>query len=267
MSALALSFSEAVSWTQRLLALALLLQTIEWLQARRLCADDGVWRWQVLKAEQRELPFGLRALLAPFMPYRGFLALLWCRVVLVALLAVGWGWAAPLLLVSQLAICVRFRGTFNGGSDYMSVVVLLSLTGCQALARWPSLAKACLAYACVQLVFSYFIAGVVKQQNRDWRTGKALASFVGSGLYGTPAWLVRALSTGSRPTLASWTVMGFECGFPAALLSPVAAASLLLLGALFHLGNAAVFGLNRFLFAWLAAYPSLLYFSAALVRS
>lgn len=267
MSALTLSFGEAVSWTQRLVALALLLQTVEWLQARRLCADDGVWRWQVLEPEQRALPLVMRALLSPFMPYRGLLTLLWLRLGLVALLALGWGWAAPLLLFSQLALCVRFRGTFNGGSDYMTIVVLLSLSGSWALARWPALAKACLAYACAQLVLSYFIAGVVKLQNADWRSGKALASFVESGRYGTPGWLVRALSAKPRPALASWAVIAFECGFPLALATPSAAVTLLALGTLFHLGNAVVFGLNRFLFAWLAAYPSLVYFSAALSRS
>jgi hypothetical protein len=116
----------------------------------------------------------------------------------------------------------------------------------------------------VQLTLSYFIAGAVKLQNPDWRSGRALASFVGSGRYGTPAWLVRAISTGPRPALAAWGVMAFEGGFPLALVSPAVAAALLALGVLFHLGNAAVFGLNRFLLAWLAAYPSLLYFSAAL---
>jgi hypothetical protein len=64
--------------------------------------------------------------------------------------------------------------------------------------------------------------------------------------------------------LGSWSVLCFECGFPVALLVPSVTLPWLAVGLLFHVANAYIFGLNRFVFAWLAAYPSLLYFSGQL---
>ena len=58
---------------------------------------------------------------------------------------------------------------------------------------------------------------------------------------------------------ASWLVITLECGFPAALVAPELAIALLTIAGTFHVGNALVLGLNRFVWAWLAAYPALLY--------
>src|SRR5262245_36957743 len=54
----------ALSWTERLTALALLLQSIELLQLRHAWSDMGIWRWALLAPEQRTLMRPLRWLLA-----------------------------------------------------------------------------------------------------------------------------------------------------------------------------------------------------------
>ena len=116
----------------------------------------------------------------------------------------------------------------------------------------------------MQLVFSYFVAGVIKVVRPSWRSGAGLGLLLASNRYGTPAWMSRLVA---RPLLArgaSLAVLAFECGFPAALLGPHLALTFLGFGALFHACNTLAFGLNRFLFAWLAAYPSLLFFGAEL---
>lgn len=259
-----MSLAEAVSLTERLLGFALLLQTVELLQLRRHVADDGVWAWEVLAAEHAELPAPLRWLFALLLPARRFVSLLWLRGLLAVALAAGIGLSAPALLLTQLAICARFRGTFNGGSDYMSVVVLLGVSGAACFASSPRVVTACLGYVCVQLVFSYFVAGVIKVAQPSWRSGSGLGRLLSANRYGTPPWLARL---GTRPALgavASWAVLAFECGFPLALLGPRIALIFLGLGALFHVGNLVAFGLNRFLFAWLAAYPALWFFSGEL---
>jgi hypothetical protein len=258
------SLAEAVTLTERLLGLALLLQTIELLQLRRHFADDGVWAWPVLSAEHAELPRPLRFFFQLVLPARPFVALLWLRLFLALALAGGLGWVAPLLLVSQLAIGARFRGTFNGGSDYMTVVVLLGVSGAACFSSSPRVVKASLAYVCVQLVFSYFIAGVIKVARPSWRGGHGLGRLLGSNRYGTPPWLARTLTRPVVGKLASSAVLAFECSFPFALASPRVAVGFLGRGLLFHAVNVLAFGLNRFLFAWLAAYPSLLFFSTEL---
>ncbi|RYZ09791.1 MAG: hypothetical protein EOO73_02605 [Myxococcales bacterium] len=259
-----MSLTEAVSWTERLLGFALLLQTVELLQLRRHFSDRGVWSWPVLVSEHRQLPAPLRWCLAALLPERAFVALLWLRLPLALLLAGGLGLVAPALLLTQLAIGARFRGTFNGGSDYMTVVVLLGISGAACFASSPRVVKACLGYVCVQLVFSYFIAGVIKLVRPSWRSGAGLGRLLTSNRYGTPGWLARLLARPALARLATWSVLGFECSYPLALLSPSITLIFVGVGALFHLGNVLAFGLNRFFFAWLAAYPALLFFSAEL---
>ena len=255
-------FSEslALDWTQRLIALAVLLQTVEQLQIRRVCADDGIWRGSILRREQAQLPWFLRVPLASVLPYRGFVALLGVRLIAAAaLLATGWAPLAVVLLICQVAICVRFRGTFNGGSDYMSVLILLALS----VALHPLLARAALAYIAVQLALSYVIAGLVKLRRREWRNGVALGSFLRSERYGAPAWLHR-FATPRRCQLLAIAVIAFETAFPIAFIDPRLALAMITIGVCFHLANTLVFGLNRFLFAWSAAYPALLFCSQLL---
>ncbi len=244
----------ALDWTERLVALAVALQTIELLQIRRACRDDGVWSWPVLKLEHGGLPAALRAPLGWVLPYDRFMALLGVRLACaLALIATGWSPLALVLLFSQLAICVRFRGTFNGGSDTMTVVVLLSLS----VALHPALERAAVVYIAVQVSLSYVIAGLAKLRQREWRSGAALQRFLQSDHYGAPAF-VRELSTPSVARVLSFATIGFECTFPLALIDPRLCLGWLSLGLCFHVANAVVFGLNRFLFAWAAAYPALL---------
>lgn len=256
------TLDEALVWCARLCALSLALQTLELWQVRAACRDDGVWSWPLLKQEHAALPLPLRALFALLLPYRSYLLLLAVRLPLALALALGVLPAAGLLLVTQLALGARFRGTFNGGSDYMTVVVLLGLT--LASTGRPLLAKAGLGYVCVQLVLSYFLAGTGKLLKPAWRNGEALSRLLSSNRYGTPDWLKRWSAHRAVALPFALAVLLFECGFPLALLGPAWALGLGGLGLAFHVGNVLAFGLNRFLFAWAAAYPALLYFSARL---
>ena len=53
--------------------------------------------------------------------------------------------------------------------------------------------------------------------------------------------------------------MLFELAFPLALASLATLALALVGAACFHLANAFLFGLNRFFWTWIAAYPSLIW--------
>lgn len=256
----------ALDWTERLTALALVLQTIELLALRRSWSDDGIWRWALLAPEHRALPAPVRWLLAGLLPARPFGLLLWLR--LGAALALGAGAAhgvAAFLLLTQLAIGARFRGTFNGGSDALTVVLLCALSLEQLLPASVLARQAALLYLAVQLTLSYFMAGLGKLQRPEWRSGGALSDFLDRGRYGTPSWLLGALTGKTRRRVLSWCVLLFECAFPLAWSGPRAAALFVAVGLCFHIGNWLLFGLNRFVFAWAAAYPALLWCSAGLL--
>ena len=165
------------------------------------------------------------------------------------------------LLVNAVFWLRRFAGPYNGGADRMGLLILMCLT----LAAWaPGAREVAFGYLGAQVALSYFISGWVKVTNADWRSGAALGDVFAVSAYPVAeSW--RALS--ARPRLmraAAWAVMGFELLFPLALTSAPTLYAALAVGAAFHLANACLFGLNRFFWIWLTAYPSLIWFQARL---
>lgn len=162
-----------------------------------------------------------------------------------------------LLIVGLLAL-YRYQGPYNGGSDRMGYLILV----CLCLSRWaPSLKwqEMAIGYMAIQLTLSYAISGWVKVINRDWRNGVALADVFRFSVYPVSE-SFRVLHTKPRLMLvASWAVILLELLFPFALLNSYALYVALMFTAVFHLANAICFGLNRFVWVWLAAYPSLLW--------
>jgi hypothetical protein len=230
--------ADALAWSSRLVALSVALQTLELLTLRRAFSAGGPLA-------------GVNA--------RGFLQLLWLQLALCAWVAlVG---ASPFLLgvfATYWLLIARLGAPFNGGSDAMTSLSLLML-GIAACDPWQSvIMQGAMAYLGVQTVFSYFVAGLTKLKERGWRRGTALVHFANLAKYGVPP-RARALLAKPRVALAaSWAILLFECSFPCALRSEWCCVVYLSVGAAFHLANALLFGLNRFLFSWLAVYPVVL---------
>lgn len=187
------------------------------------------------------------------------------QILCAGLLLVG-GWPAGALVglwVLGLVQLHRFQGPYNGGADKMVLLTLTCLTlGHMAPPFWAEMA---LSYLAVQLVLSYAVSGWVKAVNPDWREGRALADVFRITAYPVSEAL-RGLGASRRlMRLGSWGVIGFELAFPLALTHPALLAGALCVAATFHTANACLFGLNRFLWAWLAAFPSLIWFQDRLL--
>ncbi len=167
----------------------------------------------------------------------------------------GLAWA---LWAACLIPLWRFQGPYNGGADKMVLLV----TTCLALASTapgPALAEGAMGYLAVQLTLSYVISGWVKIRNADWRSGRALCEVFAFSVYpvtetsrGWSRW-PRLLRAGS------WAVITFELLFPLALMTPLTTALALGGAASFHLSNAIFLGLNRFVWAWISAFPALIW--------
>lgn len=225
-----MSFEAALRLTEILLGFALLQQSLEHLFSAR----DG------------------RVLFAP-------------RALLSVLLMLGMmpDVSSAALLGLGAAILNQFDGPYNGGSDRMSLLTLICVCLAHLLPE-PHWRKAALAYLAVQLVLSYVVSGGVKIINPEWRNGRALRDVFLFSAYPVSENL-RRLEGWPRLLLAmSWNVMLFELLFPLALITQPAVFVGLMIAAAFHLANACLFGLNRFFWAWLAAYPSILWLQAEL---
>lgn len=172
-------------------------------------------------------------------------------------------WACLALVINALFILHRFQGPYNGGSDRMGLLILccLCLVYFMPSQQWREIV---FGYLAVQLVLSYFISGFVKIVNVEWRSGRALNDVFLFSAYpaseGIRAWA-------KKPRLLfvmSWAVIVFELIFPFSLLTQESLFVALVVAALFHLGNVFLFGLNRFFWIWLAAYPSLIWLQGRL---
>lgn len=250
----------ALTACERLLALAAFLQALEHLQQRALWSDRGAWQWKILRKDHSR---ALAACLGLALGESGFQALLIAELLAAATLAV-WPntWAVGVIFLATWLTSIRWRGTFNGGSDSMTALVALALW-VAGLGSRPGLTKACLAYIAIQLVASYALAGIAKLRNPEWRNGRALPALFRVPGYDRPPAALRALV--DRPAFAragAWMLIAFECAFPLAFASRAVCIAFIAAALGFHLTCFRALGLNRFVFAWSAAYPALLYWSS-----
>lgn len=231
------------------LGLLALIQGGELLVMSRTWSERGVWRWNSLAPE---IGSGFRLLLgaSPFTLLNSVrIAAAFIAVVNPNVIVLG------VLLVAHVLTMIRWLGSYNGGSDYMaSLLLLFTFIG---LLFPDSMATVCLWYITFQLCLSYFKAGLVKIRKEKWRRGEAISKFVLSPIYERDPLTSRIFESKSLSLVISWVTMIFELTFPLALLDQRIAIAYMSVAVIFHLGNAYVFGLNRFVFAWIAAYPAL----------
>ena len=223
-----MSLTLAIRATEMLLALAFLQQSCEHMQG---------------PADERRL-FGL-------------------RIILSVLLLFGFQtqWVCLMQVILALFILKQFQGPYNGGSDRMSLLILccLSLIHFMPAVGWQEIV---FGYLALQLVLSYFIAGWVKIVNPEWRSGRALQDVFRFSVYPASESLRAWADWPLLLCVMSWMVMLFELLFPITLLTHTTLIIGLVIAATFHFANACLFGLNRFFWIWLAAYPSILWLQA-----
>ncbi|MGH1467106.1 MAG: HTTM domain-containing protein [Cognatishimia sp.] len=195
-------------------------------------------------------------------------ALFAARLLCCLWLLTGWqaGAAMAVLWLSHLVVLHRFNGPYNGGADKMGLLISTCLLAAH-FAPEPRWAELAISYLAVQLVLSYFVSGYVKIVNPEWRSGQALVDVYRFSAYPVAEDLRRFAQCPKLLWAMSWCVMGFEVVFPLTLFHPLALLSGMAVAATFHLANACLFGLNRFFWIWLCAYPSLIWFQERLVMS
>ncbi len=251
---------DALILVARLIGLALIFQSLEFIKIKESISENGIWRWSEIRTDYLFLPNriqkGLDWVMAPnhFMEmmtlrfYTSILAFLYPHFLLIFIF----------LFFTSFLITLRWRGSFNGGSDYMTLIILLCL--CLGMI-FPVLSKAVLWYMALQLISSYFLAGFYKIRQAKWRNGTAVYGFVSSPSYKSQNFFIDKSRDPIFAMVMAWGVMIFELSFPLVLSHPYLTGLYLITGLLFHLANYAAFGLNRFFWVWSAGYPALWYCS------
>ncbi len=193
------------------------------------------------------------------------------RLALSAVLIVGFGKHLQViepvfymgLIFSSVGLVIRFNGPFGGGSDSMTFQVLIGLLIASLGVANPILVRVGLGWIAAHSVLSYFIAGIAKLKTENWRTGLAMQTLLRTdGPYTLFAPARNLADSKSLCAGLSWMIIVFEIAFPLVLILPwEGKLALLSIGLLFHITNAVVLGLNRFIWAWAATYPAVLYFN------
>ena len=254
----------AIRATEILFAWSLCIQTLEYLRMGKATAEDGLWSWSL---QRSDIPnAAVRAVFdLVFKPrvHQWHLLLRLCAAVMLALQ----GASPPLiafLFAGNLLILIRWRGAFNGGSDFMTLVVLTGLLISQLVGAFGNVAlgwQAGFWYIAIQAITSYFMSGAVKLLRREWRNGSAMTIFLNGAIYG-PLSVTHPLRNKWLALLGSWGFIIWEIFFPLGLLDPRLAAVFCAVAALFHFLVFWFFGLNRFFWAWLCAFPAIMWCSA-----
>jgi hypothetical protein len=263
------AWMEAPTWvairaTELVFAWSLLIQTLEYLRMGKYTADDAFWSWPVQRADIPNAP--VRAMLDVLFKPRVYQLHLWLRFVAALVLGLQ-GATLPLigfLFVGNLLILIRWRGAFNGGSDFMTLVVLTGLLIAQVVGAFGNVAlgwQAGFWYIAIQAITSYFMSGAVKLLRPEWRNGSAMTIFLNGAIYG-PLSASHPLRNKGLAMLGSWGFIVWEILFPFSLLDPRLAAVFCAVAALFHFLVFWFFGLNRFFWAWMCAFPAIIWCSA-----
>jgi hypothetical protein len=165
-----------------------------------------------------------------------------------------WVWLG--LFFYRLRHLLRFNGLFAGGSEVLIQYSFLAVIS-YYLPQGELLCRALLLLLGALVLLSYFSAGLNKLRSYSWRNGTAVVPFLKFRVVYNFYFLENL-----RPQtykILSWIIIIFELMSFGVLIWPHMAAAYLGVAAVFHFGNFLVFGLNRFFWSWISAYPAAIY--------
>ncbi|HLI07182.1 MAG TPA: hypothetical protein VKV40_11495 [Ktedonobacteraceae bacterium] len=250
-------------------ACGVVLSSLEYLTTHSLLSDTGLLSWPVHRLHFRLLTHGtLAVVLNTSLAYPNVVVLLGIQSGLSILLLVGSLFGilpalAAFLLTSGIALTLllfALRSSYGReGADQMFVIIFSALALTYAF-NTTVIFTACLWFLAIQSCLSYATAGIAKITSPIWRSGQALPAIMatrGFGYYSFSVWLRKH----PRFTkVLTWGTMGLEMLFPLALLGPQWLTLVwLLCGFGFHISNAILMRLNRFIWAFAATYPAIWY--------
>jgi hypothetical protein len=249
------------------------ISTLELIANIRQCRSDGLFSWAIWRESKWNKHPRLRTITHPLFDFPGVLLVLLVRLALIAALLYGLPRSDrldPALLTALVAtqLYVNFRyPAGKDGSDQMSTIVIVMLCVISWFPARPKIAVACIVFIAFQSVLSYLTAGVAKLISPHWRSGDIILGVLGTETYGS-RFVARVLRDHAFVRRAmNYATIAFELLIFLALLLPSPwNAYFLVIPLIFHVACAVMMGLNIFIFAFAATFPSLLYVSNHLHR-
>lgn len=262
----------ALAWCAAIAGIGVVIASLETLLSWRHYAPGGMFDGDVLFLHTglRRHPIA-RRMLGWMFTLRALNALvairLICGVVLINV-TLGPEWraiAAAVAFATGGVLAWRNRyGT--DGADQMTAIVLAGVAVGAFFHLHRVAETAAIAFIALQSCLAYFVAGVAKAQSPFWRSGGVVGPIMQTETWGSRPLATWLVASHGRSLLASWTVIGAECLFPLALIAPPWMVAVFLgWGLVFHVFCAIGMGLNTFFWAFVAAYPAILYIRALIL--
>lgn len=259
---------QIVAW---IYAIAVAVASLEYLSLRAEFDDRGAFSWRVYRASgsRASATRWLDAVQARVFGSRGVTALLCLQLACVAVILLApprtWPQWVGLALSTLVLLLLTARQRYGqDGADQMTLIVGITCTMTFAPGSTETAMQIGLWFLALQAVLAYLSAGIAKLVSDVWRRGLAVGLVVDTASYGSRAAgeLLRRLTWMGR--LLTWGTVVFELTFVLALIGPwQVTIALLVGGVVFHVGIAAVMGLNNFIPAFVSTYPAVLWASQA----
>lgn len=245
-----------------------IFSSIELLSVKKMYTDGGFMSRKVTRIYLEYLPLtrAVRPFLTRF-PYV-LMARITLGAVLMALAVADYLTVIVLvpLFFTDVLIQLRHHGGLSGAFD-MGLVVNGGLLVALAFPGSEFVTAAALVFIAVQGLLSYSIAGIAKLIGEEWRNGKAVEMIFSTSSWGDDRVYRLIQRYPQTKIVAAWTVIAFECLFPIVLfLDPPLMLLVFAGGFVFHMANAALMGINSFIFIFPGSYPAI-YFTGELVQS
>ncbi|NDC10589.1 MAG: hypothetical protein EBZ75_14865, partial [Oxalobacteraceae bacterium] len=161
-----ITLADAVRLFECLGAISLLIQTIEFLRLSAETSPVGVWAWWVQRGDLAHATPTTQKLFDILFTEGALRAHLALRLVVVTSLFFGSSTlSAIIIFASSVILLIRWRGAFNGGSDFMTLVFATSLMVANVAALFLDTDSAwtvALWYACIHSLTSYLASGTTK---------------------------------------------------------------------------------------------------------
>ncbi|MFE2945152.1 alpha/beta fold hydrolase [Streptomyces sp. NPDC059255] len=262
-SPIPLSRSKALGISERLSALTTLSSSLEYLHQRKQLDPGGLNDWDIMKKSPEAKSIAIRTISNAIGNKRVTIALHVARAaVSIGLLAPGnsrWRGTGTLFLSGTTCLLQARHRYGTDGSDQVATLVQ-SATGLARLSKDTQTQDALLWYVAMQASLSYGASGWVKLMGERWRNASALPGVMRTRTYGSEGVyrLTRRYPRASR--YVQHGVLALECLFPLVyvargrLTRPILAAA----GG-FHVANAFVMGLGRFMTAFPSMHPMVAY--------
>ncbi|GAA2584783.1 hypothetical protein [Streptomyces tubercidicus] len=146
------------------------------------------------------------------------------------------------------------------GADQLQQVVNVVLASTGTLKDDEKARDLAMRALALETTLAYVASGVVKLVSPVWLSGEAFSGVIRTQNYGDPRVFPLVHTYPVLGKLVTWTTVAAEVGFPLVFVLPKPAATAYLGSmTLFHLGIGQLMGLNRFVPAFGATHPALLY--------